>query len=225
MIRSRVNELNGWLTVWWEERDDSMPPIEAALAYQRYIVESGAKEGIVGNEDPRVAEALLTLPGFTPFGEDYVYSRPWPSGVRERDMTGIRITEKPDVETISRILKESFGEPAGGLFPPSRIEGEIFSPGWYNILLIEGDDAVGFGSAIHDGEDGVLNFVAVLPSAQGRGLGKRLMDILLFELDSVNHNQIVLSVGGENTSAIRLYEKYGFKRTSGPEVHVKFSQR
>lgn len=224
MIQSRFNELNGWLTVWWEDRDESIPPAEVAENYRRYIVQAGAPKAMVGNEDPKVAAALVGFPGFCIMGEDYEYVRAWPSGIKGRDMSGVRVAGDSDVETISRILSASFGGVEGGFFSPTRVRAEMLNTDWFNILLTDGGAEVGYGSAIHDGRDGILNLVAVTQNAQGRGFGRKIMDILLVELDSVAHERIVLSVGGDNARAIGLYKRYGFDVSGNPSVNVKYEK-
>ena len=52
--------------------------------------------------------------------------------------------------------------------------------------------------------------ICVMPEYQGNGVGKKLME-MLFKLYK---DDIYLTVDKENTPAISLYEKYGFKRIS-----------
>lgn len=49
------------------------------------------------------------------------------------------------------------------------------------------------------------------PEHQGQGLGRLLMDVLLADLRGIQCPGIHLGVGNENDTAIRFYERYGFK--------------
>lgn len=49
------------------------------------------------------------------------------------------------------------------------------------------------------------------PEHQGQGLGSRLMDVLLTDLRGIQCPGVHLGVGNENSTAIRFYERYGFK--------------
>jgi len=224
MISSRLNEQDGWLSVWWEDRDPAISPGEVARQFHEYILKSGIPNAVVGSETPAVARALLELPGFSVLGEERRYERPWPSGVKAPDITGIRPATKDDAATISRILDESFGEAMGGIFPPERCANELFQEDWHNWLITDGGEMAGYACAIHDGDEGVVNFIAIVQRAQGRGLGKRLMDLMLAELDRKPHKKIALTCESHRTRALRLYERYGFKPTEGPLVNVKWNK-
>jgi len=50
---------------------------------------------------------------------------------------------------------------------------------------------------------------AILKEYQGKGLGKSLLE---FSLNSLNKDVFELEVRTSNTNAIKLYEKFGFKR-------------
>jgi ribosomal protein S18 acetylase RimI-like enzyme len=63
----------------------------------------------------------------------------------------------------------------------------------------------------------------VVPQAQGRGLGKRIFEVLLAELDTVPHDRLTLEVEADNTAAIRLYEHHGFRRASRMETRLKYT--
>jgi len=56
--------------------------------------------------------------------------------------------------------------------------------------------------------------ICIAPSAQGLGLGKRLLTSLVAQAKALNAVVIMLEVRQSNLSAIGLYEKAGFVETS-----------
>ena len=67
----------------------------------------------------------------------------------------------------------------------------------------------GLYMAADEGE--VIN-VAVAKASQGKGIASRLMDALLDEGHARGVHRFFLEVRVSNDAAIRLYEKYGFKK-------------
>ena len=54
--------------------------------------------------------------------------------------------------------------------------------------------------------------IDLLPQAQGRGLGRALMEQLLARLRAAGATGVHLGVDPQNTSAVRFYEHLGFRR-------------
>lgn len=85
---------------------------------------------------------------------------------------------------------------------------------WPDFLLLawQGDSLVGYILAApgqHGPERiGILS-LAVLPSAQGLGIGKKLLQALL-ELVPSDCRQLWLTVAPDNQAALALYQKFGF---------------
>jgi ribosomal protein S18 acetylase RimI-like enzyme len=61
--------------------------------------------------------------------------------------------------------------------------------------------------------------IAVAPGARGRGAGFLLVEALTAEFARRGIRAIRVVVGADNESAIRLYERCGFKTAAGVEVH------
>lgn len=72
---------------------------------------------------------------------------------------------------------------------------------------------------VYDEGDGVQGFIALIgnevgglfvhPDAQGRGIGRSLMDWA-----SLHHEPLLTEVFEENTIGRRFYERYGFRETN-----------
>jgi ribosomal-protein-alanine N-acetyltransferase len=80
---------------------------------------------------------------------------------------------------------------------------------WY-LVALAGDEVVGYaGLCVYPDAAWVQN-IAVRRSAQGTGLGGRLLDALLAEAARRGAPQIALEVAADNAVAQRLYARRGF---------------
>jgi ribosomal protein S18 acetylase RimI-like enzyme len=91
--------------------------------------------------------------------------------------------------------------------PPAGLQ-TAFTNSMYRCFAFEGGQLVGAGRALADGFDcSYICDVAVLPSHQGTGLGKEIVERLVAL--SRGHRKIILySVPGKEG----FYRKFGFKR-------------
>ena len=80
-------------------------------------------------------------------------------------------------------------------------------------ILFEEEDSVAYGHLDYDGTRMWLG-LCVKENYVGRGYGKYMMNALV----SAYNGDIFLSVDVANTTAIRLYEKFGFKIIDGSET-------
>jgi ribosomal protein S18 acetylase RimI-like enzyme len=71
----------------------------------------------------------------------------------------------------------------------------------------EGNEIIGV-MRIKNNIPGEIVMLYVKPSMQGKGVGRKLMNRALEDLDN---REILLKVAKYNTKAIRFYEKYGFR--------------
>ena len=73
-------------------------------------------------------------------------------------------------------------------------------------------ELVGFHwTKIHPDGAGEVYVIAVAPSAQGLGLGRVLLRLGLDSLYRRGCREVLLYVDGDNTGAMRLYERTGFR--------------
>jgi ribosomal-protein-alanine N-acetyltransferase len=83
---------------------------------------------------------------------------------------------------------------------------------WY-LVAMSGESVLGYaGLCVYPDSAWVQN-IAVRRSAQGTGLGSRLLDALLTEAAHRHAPQIALEVAADNPVAQRLYERRGFAVT------------
>ena len=69
----------------------------------------------------------------------------------------------------------------------------------------------GFLVARHMPPEWELENIVVAPAVRRIGIGKQLMDALLFQAQETNSDAIFLEVRESNTAARHLYEKLGFR--------------
>lgn len=66
----------------------------------------------------------------------------------------------------------------------------------------------------HDSRYGRVHWVALVPEAQGKGLGKPLLTIVLDRMRQLGHERAFLTTESVRTVAIRMYLELGFE----PEI-------
>jgi len=94
------------------------------------------------------------------------------------------------------------------------------------LVAMLNDEIVGFaveGFYRLQGERiGEIMEVAISPRAKGKGLGKKILNLLLTVLSRYQCDRVYLEVGRENKIAYKLYQKVGFKsfRDDGKWIHM-----
>jgi len=111
-----------------------------------------------------------------------------------------------DLEEVLPIERELFGE-------------EEWSPAlfWSELAqidsrhyLVAGEPVVGYAGLCAYRYEGYVQTIAVRRSAQGRGIGRALLEALLTEAARRGLEQVGLEVRADNEPAQRLYAAYGF---------------
>lgn len=106
-----------------------------------------------------------------------------------------------------------------------RLEQQLFSCPWSEQAFLEslGQDALfviaqkgsvvaGYcGMYCYAGGEGEITNVAVAPSCQNQGIGRRMLEYLLTQARTRGITRIILEVRVSNAGAIHLYEKIGFR--------------
>lgn len=113
--------------------------------------------------------------------------------------------------------KSSYTDAAFAATCPSSAEVEqrlLEGPLW---IAVEDETVVGTVSGVPDKEDLLVRSLAVLPLNRGHGTGELLLDHLEKYAYENDYTRLVLSTTPFLTSAINLYERFGFHRSSeGP---------
>lgn len=79
------------------------------------------------------------------------------------------------------------------------------------IIAKEKNEVVGFAGLSVVFDEATLNNIVVKKSCRGRGIGGELLETLIEICTHLNVKSFTLEVNVENTPAINLYEKFGFK--------------
>jgi len=73
------------------------------------------------------------------------------------------------------------------------------------------DEIIATVMAGYDGHRGWINYLAVHPNHQQRGIGKRMMDEAEIRFRAVGCPKVNLQVRSANTNVIEFYRKIGYK--------------
>ena len=85
---------------------------------------------------------------------------------------------------------------------------------WYVVAVDADDVLVGYAGLMAVGSDADVQTVAVEPSVQGAGLGRRLLAELLDEARRRGCRRVFLEVRTDNVAAIALYDSEGFEHNA-----------
>ena len=96
-----------------------------------------------------------------------------------------------------------------------------FGQGHSFLLAKDNNEAVAFASYSKTGSPGIytLHKLYALPSQQGKGLGKKLIEYILNEINKENAQALQLNVNRQNV-ALKFYERLGFKIISEEDIDI-----
>lgn len=108
-----------------------------------------------------------------------------------------------------------------------KAQDNFFASTWatrpHEILLCNGEPCGYY--ALEKGNEFIqLHELTILPEYQGQGIGTRLLKEAI-EMGKNNHVPVRLQVLKENTGAIDLYQRMGFKEVDETETHLKMEFR
>ena len=140
------------------------------------------------------------------------------TGLAEPAGYGFRLLEPKDVPALTQLQNEAFTGSWG--FCPN-IDEELYYEIYQapigkpdGVVLLEREGLLAGYCWTHQeayGEPGVINMVGVSRGAQGRGLGRAITAAGIDHLLGEGAPSVELTVDGENTSAVRLYRRLGFR--------------
>jgi ribosomal-protein-alanine N-acetyltransferase len=131
---------------------------------------------------------------------------------------GAPLTLRPmrwwDVETLLPLEHELFGPSA---WSAETFWSELAHPEtrWYVVAetVVDGQaEVAGYAGLLAPGMEADVQTVAVAPSAQGRGIGRALVEALVAEAVRREATSLLLEVRADNAPAIGLYTARGFER-------------
>lgn len=114
-----------------------------------------------------------------------------------------------DLEEVLPIEAELFGADAWSAGQFWSELARVPDTRWY-VLAREGTRVVGYAGLFQAGPEADIQTVAVAGAAQGRGLGRLLVEALLDAAGSRGAKVVHLEVRADNTAALRLYDALGF---------------
>jgi ribosomal protein S18 acetylase RimI-like enzyme len=136
----------------------------------------------------------------------------------------IRIATAEDAPSIASVLEQAFAEYAPLYTPEAYL---ATTPGINEVaarisqgpvwVALRGEQAVGSGSILLEPQAVYIRGMAVISSARGLGVGYRLLDKIERFAKGHGYTRLFLSTTPFLQRAIRLYESFGFRRTTdGP---------
>lgn len=182
---------------------------------------SGAAGRILQTNSPQEWEEgkrFLERRGFAAVEADFSMVRPelplirgpWPEGITLRRYAGpsdnaawARINNLAYADTVSIVRHD-----ASSLVPFTEDEG-------FGLWLAQEEstgEEIGFCHTFHEGgNEGVIESLAVLPSARGRGIGRALIEAAMETLMDAGRGMLTLNVTSNNAPALALYRSLGFE--------------
>jgi putative acetyltransferase len=133
----------------------------------------------------------------------------------------VRRATVDDAKSVASVLRQAFAEyeplyTEQGYAATTPGAGEIAArmgqgPVWVAVYR---EQIVGTGSVVSKLEGIYIRGMAVIPSARGLGIGRRLLDEIQRFAIAQGCTRLFLSTTPFLNTAIRLYEAFGFRRTN-----------
>lgn len=118
----------------------------------------------------------------------------------------IRDATLADLDAIAALEHQVYDEP----WSEAMIRDELTQRTRIYLVVTEDGGVVGFGGLMLAGDDAHITTLGVAPEARHRGLGSRLLLILVERALDSGSRHLTLEVRASNTNARRLYERFGF---------------
>ncbi len=127
--------------------------------------------------------------------------------MEERDGFRIRPMTEEDLEEVSRLESLYFSDPWSKNSYAESLQNEdaLF------LCIFEGDELLGYCGVYNACGDGDICDVAVKESHRGRGIGRRMLEVLMDLGRRMGIQNYTLEVRVSNAGAIALYKKLGFE--------------
>jgi ribosomal-protein-alanine N-acetyltransferase len=116
-----------------------------------------------------------------------------------------------DVEAVAALELDLFPDDP---WSPEQLWGELAhvpETRWYAVHE-DAEGVAGYVGLLAVPPEGDVQTIGVAPRAQGRGLGRALLDALVAEASRRGCTQLFLEARADNAPALALYERAGFER-------------
>ena len=115
-----------------------------------------------------------------------------------------------DLSVLMALERELFGNEA---WLESSMRAELENPNTYYVGIFD-KELLGYAglSSVPASFSADIQTIGVATASQGRGLGRRLMELLMARALSVGAEQVLLEVRADNDPAISLYRSLGFEQ-------------
>ena len=124
-----------------------------------------------------------------------------PVAIREGDLLAL--------DSVMRVMEDSFDPAFGEAWTGPQCAGLLPMPGVWLSLASQGREVIGFALGRVVAAEAELLLLAVRRSAQGRGVGQKLLDRFTSIAKTRGAQRLHLEVR-EGNRAIRLYKRAGF---------------
>lgn len=113
-----------------------------------------------------------------------------------------------DLETISDILYSDFDD----FWSTSILKLELENPNTYYLIAKMNNEIVGFGGIYQILDEMQINYIVTKKDKRNLGIASQILYNLISFANTKNINSITLEVNENNIVAIKIYEKFGFKK-------------
>lgn len=117
----------------------------------------------------------------------------------------------PDIEAVHAIETSVFKVDP---WTAEQFWGELAQPTREYVVADVDGAIIGYAGAYLLAPDADVQTIAVSPAAQGKGVGRLLLEQLIAIAVDAHCSQLLLEVRSDNESAIAMYERFGFEAIS-----------
>ena len=114
-----------------------------------------------------------------------------------------------DIDGVMRVMNDSFDQRYGEAWTAAQCAGLLPMPGVWLVLARDSTGVVGFALSRQVANEAELLLLAVRRAAQGRGIGKLLLERFTADAKKRGAGRLHLEVR-EGNHAVKLYEQHGF---------------
>ena len=122
----------------------------------------------------------------------------------------IRLMQQSDLFAITKVDLASFGHFWHNTFDALQ---RAYSQAIYATVSEDGSGVIGYQISTGNPFGAHLARLAVLPEAQGRGVGAALVSDLIQRMNIHQSARLSVNTQADNAASLTLYERMGFKRT------------